>query len=121
MVHLRHRRGELLCVERHDSPDMRLSTALEMGGLRRYVTGHLRVIAAVSPKLADRVMRLSPGEPYIVGNLFTFSTLEQAVKLIYTGHIILDEEASEDGIDLLASWGAKEILCSHLGGPRRSS
>jgi hypothetical protein len=85
MVHLTHSRGELLCVRRHDNPDMRLSTALDMGGLKRHMTKQLRVMAAVSTKLADRVVRLAPGEPYIVGNLFTFSTLEQAVNLIYTG------------------------------------
>ena len=121
MVHLRHRRGELLCVERLDSPDMRLTTALEMGGLRRYVTGHRRVIAALSPKLADRVLMLSPEEPYIVGNLFRFSTLEQTLQLIYTGHVILGQDDSEDVIDLLGAWGAQEILCSHFGGPSRSS
>ena len=121
MVYLRHRRAELLCVERLDSPDMRLTTALEMGGLRRYVTGHRRVLAALSQKMADRILLLSPEEPYIVGNMFRFSTLEQTLQLIYAGHVLLSQDDSKDVVDLLGAWKAQEILCSHIGGPSRSS
>ena len=121
MVYLRHRRAELLWVERFDSPDLRLTTVLEMGGLRRSVTGHRRVLAALSQKMADRILLLSPEEPYIVGNLFRFSTLEQTLQLIYSGHIHLSQDDSEDVIDLLGAWKAQEILCSHFGGPSRSS
>ena len=108
MVHLTHQRGELRCVRRHNNPDFQLSTRLEMGGLKRTVTAHLRVIAAVSWKLADRLMRLPPGKPYVVGNLFTFSTLEKAVDLILA--------TSSSKRRLLTT----SAICSHHGGPQRS-
>ena len=104
-----HQREELSRVRRHSIPDLQLSTRVEMGGLRRTVNAHLSVIAAVSWKLADRLVRLPPGELYVVGNLFTFATLEKAVDLIYTGHVIIEEEAADDVCDLFASWGAPEI------------
>ena len=121
MVYLRHRRAELLGVERSVSPDLRLTTVVEMRGLRRSVTGHRRVLSALSQKLADRISLLAPDEPLVVGNLFRFSTLEQTLQLIYSGHIHLSQDDSEDVIDLLGAWRAQAILCSHFGGPGRSS
>ena len=46
MVYLKHRRGELMGVERSISPDLRLTTVVEMRGLGRYLTGYRSVLAA---------------------------------------------------------------------------
>jgi hypothetical protein len=75
-----HQREELSRVRRHSIPDLQLSTRVEMGG--------------------------PPSELSVVGNLFTFATLEKAVDLIYAGHVIIEEEAADDVCDLLAAWGA---------------
>ena len=80
-----------------------------------------RVLSALSVKLATRISLLAPGEALVVGNLFRFSTLEQTLHLIYAGHIHLDHVDSLDVIDLLGTWRAQDILCSHFGGPGRSS
>ena len=121
MVYLRHRRGELLGFERSVSPDLRLTTAVEMRGMGRTTTGHRLVLSALSSKMATRISLLAPGEALVVGNLFRFSTLEQTLHLIYAGHIHLDHVDSLDVIDLLGTWRAQDILCSHFGGPGRSS
>ena len=114
MVVLTHRRGELTTIRRGDNPDLVMSTSLEMGGLQRHVTGHRRIIQAISMKVAGRVGRLAPGEPFIIGSLFSFATLVQAIDLVYDGSISLGEEAAEDKCDLFAVWGAWEIPEVHV-------
>ena len=123
MVYLRHRRGELLGFEREVGPDMRLTTAVEMLGEGRTTTGHRLLMSALSFKMASRISMLGPGEVFVVGGWFRFTTLDQALSLLYDGHIHLEEEDSADVIDLLDFWSAqgRPILCSHLGGPARSS
>ena len=121
MVYLRHRRGELLGFERSVGPDLRLTTAVEMLGEGRTTTGHRLLLSALSSKMASRISLLAPGEVLVVGNLFRFSTLDQTLRLLYTGHIHLEHDDSLDVIDLLATWRAHAILCSHIGGPGRSS
>ena len=74
-------------VERSISPDLRLTTVVEMRGLGRYLTGYRSVLAAMSQKLADRIALLAPGEPLVVGNVFRFTTLEQTLQLVYSVHI----------------------------------
>jgi hypothetical protein len=114
MVVLTHRRGELTTIRRGDNPDLVMSTYVEMGGLQRYVTGHRRIIQAISMKVAGRVGRLGPGEPLIIGSLFSFATLVQAIDLVYDGSISLGEEAAEDVCDLFAAWGVWELPELHL-------
>ena len=106
MVVLTPRRGELTTIRRGDSPDLVISTPLEMDGLQHHVTGHRRIIQAISMKVAGRVERLGPGEPFIIGSLFSFARLVQAIDLVYDGSISLGEEAAEDVCDLFAAWGA---------------
>jgi hypothetical protein len=86
-----------------------MSTSLEMNGLQRHVTGHRCIIQAISMKVAERVGRLGPGEPFIIGSLFSFATLVQAIDLVYDGSISLGEEAAEDVCDLFSAWGAWEL------------
>ena len=110
MIHLTHRRGELLCVRSHDNPDMRLSTALEMGGLKRHITGHLRVIAAVSPKLADRVRRLAP------------ESLTLSATCSPSPHWSRPSTSSTLGTSCSMRRPLRMfVICSHLGVQRRSS
>ena len=91
-----------------------MSTSLEMDGLQRHVTGHRRIIQAISMKVTGRVGRLGPGEPFIIGSLFSFATLVQAIDLVYDGSISLGEEAAEEGCDLFAAWGAWELPELHV-------
>ena len=123
MVFLRHRRGDLLGFEREVGPDMRLTTAVEMLGEGRTISGHRLLMSALSFKMASRISMLGPGEVFVVGSRFRFTTLDQALSLLYAGHIHLEEDDSADVIDLLDSWRAqgRPILCSHIGGPARSS
>ena len=120
MVYLRHRRGELLGFVRSEA-DLRLTTAVEMLGEGRTTTGHRLLLSALSFKMASRISMLAPGEVLVVGNLFRFTTLDQTLRLLYTGHIHLEHDDSLDVIDLLGTWRAQAILCSHFGGPGRSS
>jgi hypothetical protein len=114
MVVLTHRRGELTTIRRGDSPDLVMSTSLEMDGLQRHVTSHRRIIQAISKKVGWRVGRLGPGELFIIGSLFSFATLVQAIDLVYDWSISLGEEAAEHVCDLFAAWGACELQLPKL-------
>jgi hypothetical protein len=54
MVFLRHRRGDLLGFEREVGPDMRLTTAVEMLGERRTISGHRLLMPGLGLSLAIR-------------------------------------------------------------------
>ena len=123
MVFLRHMRGDLLGFEREVGTDMRLTTSLELQGERRAVSGHRLLMSALSYKMASKISLLGPGEVFVVGGMFRFTTLYQALSLLYDGHIHLEVDDAADVVDLLDFWRAqgRPILCSHLGGPARSS
>ena len=120
MVYLRHRRGELLGLDRSVGPDLRLTTVEEMRGLGRTLPGHRLMLSSLSIKMATRISLLPPGEVLVVRN-FRYSILEQTLHLLYAGHIHLEYVDSQDVLDLLCTWNCQDILCSHLGGPGRSS
>ena len=113
----------MLGFVREVGTDMRLTTSLELQGERRAVSGHRLMLSALSYKMANKISLLGPGEVFVVGGVFRFTTLYQALSLLYDGHVHLEEHDASDVVDLLDLWGAqgRPILCSHLGGPARSS